>query len=392
VNVLVLNAGSSSLKFSLLRLEGKQEELRAKGLVEKWGTPEASLRINVSGQEVEHRSVAAENPDQAAEHAIRACQEFGIDALGHRVVHGGARFREPARIDPQVITAIREVSHLAPLHNDLALAGIEAGTRALPDTPTVAVFDTAFHQTIPEVAALYALPVELSQQYALRRYGFHGISHRFVSSELLELIHQPINGSKLITAHLGNGASVCAIRDGKSVDTSMGLTPMEGLVMGTRTGDVDPGLLLHLMREANMDAGQLDELLNRKSGLLGLSGRGSDMRDIEQSARDGDARSTLSLEIFAYRIRKYVGAYSVILGGVHAIAFAGGIGEHSADTRRRVCDGLRLLGMHIDPAKNAAAPSDQPTRINADLSGVEIWVIPTDEERQIAREVRQILS
>jgi acetate kinase len=392
VNVLVLNAGSSSLKFSLLGLNGQKEELLAKGLVEKWGTPEASLRMSASGRDVENRSVAAETPDQAAEHAICACQELGIDALGHRVVHGGPRFREPARIDPEVIAAIREVTHLAPLHNGLALAGIEAGVRVLPQTPAVAVFDTAFHQTIPEVAALYALPVELSRQYALRRYGFHGISHHYVSGELLGLINRPRKGSKVITCHLGNGASVCAVRDGNSVDTSMGLTPMEGLVMGSRTGDIDPGLLLHLLREAKMDAGQLDELLNRKSGLLGLSGRGSDMRDIEQAARDGDAGSEMALEIFAYRIRKYVGAYFVALGGVHAIAFAGGIGEHSADARRRVCAGLRPLGIHLDLAENAAAPPDQPTRINTDFSGAQIWLIPTDEERQIAREVRQILS
>jgi acetate kinase len=392
VNVLVLNAGSSSLKFSLLRLNGQKEELLAKGLVEKWGTADASLKMTAAGRDVDNRPVAAETPDQAAEHAIRACQELGIDALGHRVVHGGPRFREPARIDPQVIAAIRDVTHLAPLHNGLALAGIEAGTRVLPETPAVAVFDTAFHQTIPEVAALYPLPIELSQQYALRRYGFHGISHRYVSGELLGLINRSRKGSRMITLHLGNGASVCAVRDGISVDTSMGLTPMEGLVMGTRTGDIDPGLLLHLMREAKMDAGQLDELLNRRSGLLGLSGRGSDLRDIEQAGRDGDARCELALEIFAYRVRKYVGAYFVALGAVHAIAFAGGIGEHSADARRRVCTGLRPLGIHLDSAKNTAAPSDQPTLISADFSGAQIWVIPTDEERQIAREVRQILS
>jgi acetate kinase len=392
VNVLVLNAGSSSLKFRLLGLDGKDERLLARGLVEKWGTPEASLRLEVAGRETEHRSVAAETPDQAAEHAIRACQPLGIDAMGHRVVHGGPQFREPARITPEVIAAIRQVTHLAPLHNGLALAGIEAGLRVLPETPAVAVFDTAFHQTIPEVAALYALPLELSQQYALRRYGFHGISHRYICGEVLRLTNRPATGSKLITCHLGNGASVCAIRDGKSIDTSMGLTPMEGLVMGTRSGDVDPGLLLHLMREANFDAGQLDDLLNHKSGLLGLSGRGSDMRDIEQAAQAGDKRSETALEIFAYRIRKYVGAYAAVLAGAHAIAFAGGIGEHSADTRRHVCDGLRSLGIHLDPATNASAPSDRPTRINADFSGVQIWVVPTDEELQIAREVRQILS
>ena len=391
MNILVLNAGSSSLKFRLLRLDA-QETLLAHGLVEKWGSPEASLRIEVEGKEAENRSVAAQSPDEAAEHAIRACQPLGIDAIGHRVVHGGAKFREPARITPEVIAAIREVTHLAPLHNGLALAGIDAGIRLMPDTPAIAVFDTAFHQTIPEVAALYALPRELSERYALRRYGFHGISHRYVSQKLLLCINRPTAGSKLITCHLGNGASVCAIRDGKSIDTSMGMTPMEGLVMGTRSGDIDPGLLLHLMTQANMTADQLDDLLNHRSGLLGLSGHGGDMRDIEKAASSGDARANLAIDIFAYRIRKYIGAYFVALGGLHALAFAGGIGEHSAETRNRVCSGLRSLGIHLDATRNASASSDHPTRLHADFSGAEIWLIPTDEELQIAREVKQMLQ
>ena len=391
LQVLVINAGSSSLKFRLLRMD-KQEKPLAKGLVQKWGSPDASLRMEVEGKEAESRSVAAQTPDEAAEHAIKACQPLGIDAIGHRVVHGGLKFREPARISPEVITAIREVTHLAPLHNGLALAGIEAGLRLLPDTPAIAVFDTAFHQTIPEVAALYALPRELSEQYALRRYGFHGISHRYVSQQLLLATGRAVIGSKLITCHLGNGASVCAIRDGKSIDTSMGMTPMEGLVMGTRCGDIDPGLLLHLMTQANMTREQLDDLLNHRSGLLGLSGIASDLRDIEQAAASGDARANLAFDIFAYRIRKYIGAYSAALGGLHALAFAGGIGEHSTESRQRICTGLRSLGIHLDPQRNTSASSDQPTRLHADFSGVEVWLIPADEELQIAREVRQMVQ
>lgn len=393
MNILVLNAGSSSLKFRLIEMgETGQESVLANGLVEKWGTPQALLKLEVSGKPPEEREVAAETSAHAAEHAIQACADLGIDALGHRVVHGGARFREPARITPDVVAAIREVSHLAPLHNELALAGIEAGQRLLPSTPAVAVFDTAFHRTIPDVAALYAIPLELSQQHQLRRYGFHGISHRYVSQELLECLGRPAAGTRLITCHLGNGASVCAIRDGQSIDTSMGLTPMEGLVMGTRSGDIDPGLLLHLLRELRMPVDDLDELLNRRSGLLGLSGRSADMRDVEQAAGAGDARAERALEIFAYRIRKYIGAYAVVLGGVDAIAFAGGIGEHSSQTRLRVCRELGYLGVAFDAEANASAPADRPVRLSAPASSVQVWMIPTDEERQIAREVRHIFS
>lgn len=389
MNVLVLNAGSSSLKFRLLRMR-PGEEVIASGLVEKWGTPQAALRMEASGRPSEHRSVAAETPGHAAEHAIEACRGLGIDALGHRVVHGGARFREPVRIDSGVVAAIREVSHLAPLHNGLALAGIEAGLRLLPRTPSVAVFDTAFHRTIPDVAAIYAIPRELADKHALRRYGFHGISHRYVCGRLLECLGRPAAGTRLITCHLGNGASVCAIRDGQSIDTSMGFTPMEGLVMGTRSGDIDPGILLHLLTSVGLDAGRLDKLLNRRSGLLGLSGRSGDMRDLEQAAA-GDARAALALEIFAYRTRKYIGAYAAVLGGVDAIAFAGGIGEHSPDSRARICRDLEYLGIRIDPARNSSLKSDFPWCINADASAVQIWMIPTDEERQIAREIVELL-
>jgi len=335
--------------------------------------------------------VAAETPAQAAEHAIEACQPLGIDAIGHRVVHGGWRFIEPTRVSPEVIADIRAVSSLAPLHNGLALEGIEAGLRMLPDTPAVAVFDTAFHRTIPKHAALYALPVELSEQHHLRRYGFHGISHQYVCGRLLQCMGRDAAGTRLITCHLGNGSSLCAIRDGRSIDTSMGLTPMEGLVMGTRSGDIDPGLVLHLITTLGMTAEQVNELLNRKSGLLGLSGRSGDMRDVEQAASDGDARARLALESFAYRIRKYIGAYAAAMGGVDAIAFTAGIGEHSVGTRSRVCSGMDFLGLSLDKQRNNAADPEEAVRINRDDSGVQIWVIATDEERQIAREVRSAL-
>lgn len=391
MNVLVLNAGSSSLKFRLMSMRD-QETVLASGLVEKWGTPRASLRLEVTSQTPERRSVAAETPTQAAEHAMQACRPLGVDAVGYRVVHGGPRFTEPVRISNQVIDDIRAVSHLAPLHNGLALAAMEAGQNVLSNVPGVAVFDTAFHRTMPDVAALYAIPPDLAEKHSLRRYGFHGISHQYVSQKLLQCLNRPAAGSRLITCHLGNGASLCAIRDGKSIDTSMGLTPLEGLMMGTRSGDIDPGLVLHLMMSIGMKAEEVDDLLNRRSGLAGVSGLGSDLRDIERAASSDNARAGLALEMFAYRVRKYIGAYTAALGSVDAIAFAGGIGEHSPPMRARICRGLELLGITLDASRNTSASSDAITPIHVDGAPVQVWVVPTDEELQIARDVRQLLS
>jgi acetate kinase len=395
MNVLVLNAGSSSLKFRLIRIERTEhasEQVLADGIVEKWGTPDAALRLTVDGKPPEHRSVAAESSRDAAEHAIQACLPFGIDAIGHRVVHGGAKYEQPTVITREVIEGIRDVSHLAPLHNGLAIAGMEAGWKVLPNVPAIAVFDTAFHRTLPPVAFRYALPLEWAEQHGLRRYGFHGISHQYVSGQLLKCLGRPAAGTRLITCHLGNGSSLCAIRDGRSVDTSMGMTPMEGLVMGTRSGDIDPGLVLHLMDELKMTVDQVDDLLNRRGGLLGLSGRSGDVRDLEQAAQAGDARAEAALESFAYRARQYLGAYAAVLGGVDAVAFAGGIGEHSAGMRQRIIRGLEFLGMKLDATPNAMAVKGEPARVSTDESRVAIWVIPTNEELQIAREVFALLS
>ena len=391
MNVLVLNAGSSSLKFRLLGMN-RQETVLASGLVEKWGTPQATLRLEAEGQPPERRSVAAETPTQAAEHAMQACRPIGIDALGYRVVHGGPQFTEPTRISKQVMDDIRTVSHLAPLHNGLALAAMEAGQNVLSNVPGVAVFDTAFHRTMPEVAALYAIPPDLAAKHALRRYGFHGISHQYVSQRLLQCMNRPAAGSRLITCHLGNGASLCAVRDGQSSDTSMGFTPLEGVMMGTRCGDIDPGLLLHLITSIGMKAEEVDDLLNRRSGLSGVSGIGSDLRDIEQAAATGNARAELALEMFAYRVRKYIGAYTAALGSLDAIAFAGGIGEHSPQMRARICRGLEWLGIALDPHRNGTAGSHAAAPIHADGARVQAWVVPTDEELQIAREVCRLLD
>ena len=395
MKILVFNAGSSTLKFRLLSLRDASDDephILVDGMVDKWGSAEARLKLAVAGKEPTWRSVAAESPTAAAAHAIGICEPHGIDALGHRVVHGGPRFVSPARITPEVVRAIADVSTLAPLHNINALAGIGAGLQRLPHLPAVAVFDTAFHATMPEVAARYAIPSELAERHALRRYGFHGISHRFVSGRMLRCLGRGAEGTRLITCHLGNGASVCAVRDGQSVDTSMGLTPMEGLVMGTRSGDVDPGLVLHLMTALNMSPRAVDELLNHGSGLLGLSGISGDVREVRAAALAGDRRAEFALESFAYRARKYIGAYAAAMGGVDAIAFAGGIGERSPDTRMRICQGLEFLGTSVEPTLNDRATGDTPMRISTEVAPVQLWVVPTDEEGQIARELYNVLK
>jgi len=371
MNILALNAGSSSLKFRLFRVAPGGEDVLTEGEVE--------------------RLDAGAFPDAAAK-AVAQCRPRGIDAVGHRVVQGGARFSAPTRITPDALDALRGLADLDPLHNPVEVALIEAAQRLLPDAPAVAVFDTAFHQTMPEAAWRYALPTDMADTLGLRRYGFHGISHRYVSERLIEHLGREAVGTRLITCHLGSGASVCALRDGRSVDTSMGLTPLEGLVMGTRSGDVDPGLLLYLLRSQGMTPDALDDLLNHESGLKGLSGRGPDVRDLEQAAQGGDARAALALEIFAYRVRKYLGAYAAVLGGLDAVAFTGGIGARSADMRRRICNGLNFLGLSLDGDANRAAAGDHPARISRADGAVSAWVIPTDEERQIAREVAVLLG
>ena len=321
MNILTLNAGSSTLKYKLFGMDA--ETVLAEGNVEHSGGDATA---------------------GAAEDAIRRCRAQGIDALGYRVVHGGPRFTQATRITPDVLDGIRALSEFAPLHNPIDAAVIEAGQRLLPDAPGVAVFDTAFHHTLPPVASQYALPYELAERFGLKRYGAHGISHQYVSGLLLQQMGRGAEGTRLITCHLGNGASVCAVRDGKSVDTSMGLTPLEGLVMGTRSGDTDPGLLIYLLRHQKVTPDALDDLLNHRSGLQGLSGRSADVRVLEAAALGGDAQAELALAVFAYRVRKYIGAYAATLGGIDAIAFTGGIGQHSASVRARCVQAWNASG------------------------------------------------
>jgi acetate kinase len=379
MNILVLNAGSSSLKFRVFRMDSlrplsESEDVLAGGQVEKIG----------------QQAGGAQTLSEAADEVLGQLsqEQIQVDAVGHRVVHGSAQFTEPIRVDDTVLESIRALTELAPLHNPGGIAGIEAARKSLPNVPNVAVFDTAFHHNLPAVAALYALPVELSKRLSLRRYGFHGISYRYVS-ERLSTIRTPCE--RMIICHLGNGASACAIRNGVSIDTSMGFTPLEGVIMGSRSGDIDPGLILHLLRKEKMTLDQLDNLLNHESGLKGLSGRSGDVRDLEQAADDGDEASRLALECFAYRVRKYIGAYAAALGGVDALVFTGGIGENAARMRTRICEGLQFLNLELDEERNQTASGKDPADIGADSNG-RIWIVPTDEERQIARETYALLK
>ena len=373
MNILTLNAGSATLKYKLFALPSDNA----------FNQTETVLAEGAADQ-------AAGGMIAAAEKVIAECQAHGIDAVGHRVVHGGAAFTQPTRVTPEVLKILHGLGDLDPLHNPTEIAMIETGLRLLPQTPAVAVFDTAFHQTLPELAWRYALPRELSDRFGLRRYGFHGISYQYVSERLLQCLGRGREGTRLIICHLGSGASVCALRDGKSVDTSMGLTPLEGLVMGTRSGDIDPGLLLYLQRSAKMSAETVDDLLNHQSGLLGVAGQ-SDVRELEKAATGGDAHAELALELFAYRVCKYIGAYTAALEGLDAVAFCGGIGEHSASMRSRICRRLAFLGLKLDSTRNAAV-GKEAAKVSAEAAAVSVWVIPTDEERQIARETGKALG
>ena len=398
--ILVLNPGSSTLKFSLYGVPGDAAAppvVRATGIVDRLGTAEAELRFDVDGPPPVRPRLHGISPAGATEAALRGLSGgvraggARLAAVGCRVVPGGERFAAPPRVTPEVLSAIRELGALAPLHNPVAADVLDACLRLLPDVPVVAVFDTAFHRTLPAVAAAYALPRELTERMGLRRYGFHGIAHRYVSERLIAHIGKAGRPSRCVTCHLGSGASACAVKDGRSIDTSMGLTPMEGLVMGTRSGDVDPGLLLHLLRAGGMTPHDLDDLLNRQSGLLGLSGRSADLRDVQKAAAEGDAASELAMEVFAYRVAKTVGAYAVALEGLDAVAFSGGIGEHSPPMRARICRRLGFLGLALDAPRNEAADGGADARVSADGAPVPVWVIPADEGAQIAREVGAVV-
>jgi acetate kinase len=391
--VLVLNSGSSSVKFALL-VPGTGERLMA-GIGERLGTPEAVLRVQrFAAPAVEeplpgggHRAVVAGVLDRLA------AEYPGVRLLGagHRVVHGGERFTSSIRVDDSVMAAVRSCSHLAPLHNPANLAGIEAVRSVLPDLPQVAVFDTAFHQTMPAHAFRYAVPEKWYTDYGVRRYGFHGISHRFVSEQAAALLGRSPRELRLVTVHLGNGCSAAAVRDGVSVDTTMGLTPLDGLVMGTRSGDVDPGALGYMAERTGLDVGQLTQALNLDSGLQGLSGVGNDMRTIEAAAAAGNERAQLALEVFVYRLSKAIAGLVVGLERLDALVFTGGIGENSAVVRSLVLSRLGFLGLTEDVQANAGHGRRTAGRIS--LAGpVVALVVPTDEELMIARDTARVLA
>jgi acetate kinase len=393
--VLVVNSGSSSFKYQLIDVANS--ETLASGLVERIGTDAGHARHRHEGTENDSLGSTwdanVDVPDHFAafEVMLEAFAAHGPSlethapvAVGHRVVQGGARFFEPTIITDLVKINIDELSALAPLHNPANLAGIDAAQRAFPDVPHVAVFDTAFHQTMPPAAYTYAIDRELAAKHRIRRYGFHGTSHRYVSRAAAEFLGRPIEELRMIVLHLGNGASACAVSGGRSVETSMGMTPLEGLVMGTRSGDLDPAILLHLQRRADLSVGDIDRLLNSRSGILGLGGH-ADMRDLVEAAGSGDADASLALEVYTHRVRAYVGAYAAQLGRVDAIVFTAGVGENAALVREWSLAGLEGFGVELDVERNRErVPGAR--RISTDASRTAVLVVPTDEELEIARQ------
>lgn len=396
MKILVLNSGSSSLKYQLFDMT--DESVLAKGLVERIGLEGSLLTHRPSGKEKQVINAEISNHSIAIELVINALMDsnYGvisnmkeINAVGHRTVHGGSVFAQSTRIDQEVVNQMEKLVALAPLHNPPGLLGIEACTRIMPDIPQVAVFDTAFHQTMPEHTYIYPLPYELYTKYGVRRYGFHGTSHRYVSQRVAQVMNKPIEELKIITCHLGNGSSITAVDGGKVVDTSMGLTPLEGLIMGTRCGDIDPAIIPFIMEKENLNLEQLNALMNKKSGFLGVSGVSSDLRNVEEAAEQGNKRAQLAVDIFHHRIVKYIGAYAAVLNGVDVIVFTAGIGENSAATRKAVCERLGYLGVDFDETANNFRGEER--EITKPGSRVKVYSIPTDEELMIARDTAALV-
>ncbi|EFM39069.1 acetate kinase [[Eubacterium] yurii subsp. margaretiae ATCC 43715] len=397
MKILVINCGSSSLKYQFIDMN--DESVLAKGLVERIGIEGSVLKHEKTGMEKQTISAAMPNHEVALKLVMDALinENYGvikdfkeIDAVGHRVVHGGEDFANSVLIDDKVMKSLEDCIDLAPLHNPPNIIGIEACKKLLPGVKMVAVFDTAFHQTMPDYAYMYAIPYEYYEKYKIRRYGFHGTSHRFVSKRASELMGKKIDQCNIITCHLGNGASVAAIKNGKTIDTSMGFTPLEGLIMGTRSGDIDPAVISFLAEKEKMSIKDIDNMLNKKSGVLGISGVSSDFRDIEGEAEKGNDRARLALDMFHTRVKKYIGAYLAELGNVDAVVFTAGLGENSAESREEICKGLEPLGIEIDVDANKVRGKEQ--LISKKDSKIKIYVIPTNEELVIARDTLEIVS
>jgi acetate kinase len=389
--IIAINAGSSSLKFQLFDMP--EETVITKGLIERIGLDNAIFNISVNGEKKEE---VTDIPDHevAVKMLLEKLTGFRIinsldeiQGIGHRVVHGGEVFNESVLITDEVIDKIEELSDLAPLHNPANLTGIKAFKNVLPSVPAVAVFDTAFHQSMPESSFLYSLPYEYYEDFGIRKYGFHGTSHKYVSERAAEMLGRPTEQVRLISCHLGNGASIAAIEGGKSIDTSMGFTPLAGVAMGTRSGNIDPALIPFIMEKTGSTAEEVLNILNKKSGMLGVSGFSSDLRDIEQQASEGNERAELALEVFANRIHKYIGSYASRMYGVDAIVFTAGIGENSTLVREKVLQGLEFMGVYWDPARNNVRGEE--TFINYPHSPVKVMIIPTNEEVMIARDVME---
>ena len=398
MKILVLNCGSSSIKYKLFEMETK--EVLAQGGIEKIGLPGSFLKLTLPNGEkkilekdIPEHTVGVEFIFQtltSAEYgALKSLDE--LDAVGHRMVHGGERFSQSVILNKEVLDAFTACNDLAPLHNPANLKGVNAVSALLPNIPQVGVFDTAFHQTMPAHAYMYAVPYELYEKYGVRRYGFHGTSHRYVSQRVCEYLGIPAEGSRIITCHVGNGGSISAVKDGKCIDTTMGLPPLEGLMMGTRSGDIDGGAVTFIMEKEGLNATGISNLLNKKSGLAGISCISSDMREVASAAKEGNKRAQLALDMYFYRIKKYIGAYAAAMGGVDVILFTGGVGENQADCREIACSGLEYMGVKIDHDVNNATRGEEAIISTAD-SKVKVVIIPTDEELMIASDTMDLLK
>lgn len=398
MKILVLNCGSSSIKYKLFEMTTK--EILAQGGIEKIGLKGSFLKLTLPNGEkvilekdIPEHTVGVEFIFQTL-----TSEQYGVlksleelDAVGHRMVHGGERFSQSVLLNKEALDAVKACNDLAPLHNPANLKGVAAVSAILPNIPQVGVFDTAFHQTMPDYAYMYAIPYELYEKYGVRRYGFHGTSHRYVSKRVCEFLGINSEGTRIITCHVGNGGSVSAIKDGKCVDTSMGLTPLEGLMMGTRSGDIDAGAVTFIMEKEGLNPTGVSNLLNKKSGLLGISGVSSDMREIEDAVAAGNERAILAQKIYFYRLRKYIGSYAAAMGGVDVIVFTGGVGENGKECREHACEGLEFMGVKLDKALNEKTRGTE-TVISTPDSKVKVVVIPTDEELMIATDTMNLLD
>ena len=399
MKILVINAGSSSLKYQLI--DTAENKVIAKGLCERIGIENSKLTYKPAGKDAYELVQNMKDHTEAIKLVLDALVDpqrgvissmAEIDAVGHRIVHGGEKFAESVLLTDEVLKTIESLNDLAPLHNPANLMGIRACKAIMPNTPMVGVFDTAFHQTMPPEAFIYALPYEAYTEHMVRRYGFHGTSHNYVSLRAIEMLGKPAEETRIITCHLGNGSSVSAIKGGKCIDTSMGLTPLEGLPMGTRSGDIDPAIVGYLARRMGVSIKEMDSYMNKKSGMLGISGVSSDFRDLSAAAAEGNERAELALKVFAYHVKKYIGAYAAVLDGVDAIVFTAGVGENDRGMRERILTGLDYLGLDVDFEYNRNAPRGEEIDIAKPESRVRVFVIPTDEELMIARDAERIVK